>query len=48
MTDIPNIQPDSRDGTILEAPDREVSVRELFGIDIDMTVPAFRPPSART
>ena len=31
MTDIPNIQPDSRATTILEAPDKTVSVRELFG-----------------
>ena len=41
MTDIQNIQPDSRSTTILAAPDREVSVRDLFGIDIDMKVPAF-------
>ena len=41
MTEILNIQPDSRSTTILSAPDREVSVRELFGIDIDMKVPAF-------
>ncbi len=41
MTEILNIQPDSRSTTILAAPDREVSVRELFGIDIDMKVPAF-------
>ena len=38
MTDIPNTQPDSRDTTILDAPDRMVSVRELFGIDSDMAV----------
>ncbi len=47
MTDIPNIQPDSRAGTILEAPDRELSVREAFGIDIDMTVPAFSEADER-
>jgi len=41
MTEILNIQPDSSSTTILAAPDREVSVRELFGIDIDMKVPAF-------
>ena len=41
MTQILNIQPDSSSTTILSAPDREVSVRELFGIDIDMMVPAF-------
>ena len=41
MSDIPNIQPDSRDTTILAAPDIQVSVREVFGIDVDMMVPAF-------
>jgi cobaltochelatase CobS len=41
MTDIPNIQPDSRETTILAAPDKMVSVRELFGIDVDMECPAF-------
>jgi cobaltochelatase CobS len=41
MSDIPNIQPDSRDNTVLAAPDTEVSVREVFGIDVDMMVPAF-------
>ncbi len=47
MTDIPNIQPDSRAGTILEAPDRQLSVRELFGIDTDMMVPAFSEADER-
>jgi cobaltochelatase CobS len=32
---------DSRSTTALPAPDREVDVRETFGIDIDMKVPAF-------
>jgi len=41
MTDIPNIQPDSRDATILAAPDKTISVREMFGIDVDMECPAF-------
>jgi cobaltochelatase CobS len=41
MTDIPNIQPDSRDATIIAAPDKMVSVRALFGIDVDMECPAF-------
>ena len=35
------MQPDSRDNTILAAPDTEVDVRATFGIDIDMKVPAF-------
>jgi cobaltochelatase CobS len=47
MTDIPNIQPDSRATTILDAPDRELSVREVFGIDIDMMVPAFSEADER-
>jgi cobaltochelatase CobS len=47
MTNIQNIQPDSRATTVLEAPDREVSVRELFGIDIDMKVPAFSEADER-
>jgi cobaltochelatase CobS len=47
MSDIPNIQPDSREGTILEAPDRELSVRDLFGIDVDMKVPAFSEADER-
>ncbi|MEY4239079.1 MAG: hypothetical protein RL339_1680 [Pseudomonadota bacterium] len=41
MTDIPNIQLDTSGNTILPAPDLEVDVREVFGIDIDMKVPAF-------
>ena len=47
MTDIQNIQPDSRATTVLEAPNREVSVREIFGIDIDMKVPAFSEADER-
>ena len=41
MTDIPNIQLDTSGNTILSAPDLEIDVRETFGIDIDMKVPAF-------
>ena len=48
MSDIPNIQLDSSGGTVLPAPDRELDVRELFGIDIDMQVPAFSQPDERT
>ena len=33
MTDIPNTQPDSRETTILDAPDKMVKVRDLFGLD---------------
>jgi cobaltochelatase CobS len=41
MTDIPNLQADHRAATVLAAPDTTLSVRETFGIPIDMTVPAF-------
>ena len=47
MTNIPNTQPDSRNDTILDAPDKMVSVRELFGIDVDMMVPAFSEADER-
>src|ERR1700742_1075413 len=47
MTDIPNIQTDTRNSTVLSAPDRKVSVRELFGIDVDMEVPAFSEADER-
>lgn len=47
MTDIPNIQSDTRDTTILPGPDREIDVRETFGIDIDMKVPAFSEADER-
>src|SRR3954463_13486599 len=41
MPDIPNTQPDSRETTILDAPDKVIKVREVFGLDIDMECPAF-------
>jgi cobaltochelatase CobS subunit (EC 6.6.1.2) len=47
MTDIPNIQPDSRQTTLLDAPDQMKKVRELFGIDSDMEVPAFSEADER-
>ncbi len=47
MSDLPNIQPASRTSTLLDAPDRTVSVRELFGIDVDMDVPAFSEADER-
>ena len=30
MSNIPTIQPDSRDNTVLAAPDLEVAVRDVF------------------
>ena len=47
MNDIPNTLPDSRETTILDAPDRVVKIRDLFGIDSDMEVPAFSESDER-
>ncbi len=41
MTNTPNHAADNRATTVLAAPDITLSVRETFGIPIDMTVPAF-------
>ena len=46
MTDQTTIQSD-RDATLLAAPDTEIDVRETFGIDIDMKVPAFSEADER-
>ena len=47
MTDIPNISPESRSDTILASPDRMVKVREAFGVDSDLEVPAFSEADER-
>ena len=47
MADIPNVNPDSRAATVMDAPDKMVKVRELFGIDSDMEVPAFSEADER-
>ena len=47
MSDIPNIQPDSRTATVLDSPDKMVSIREMFGIDSDMMCPAFSEADER-
>ena len=47
MTDIPNAMPDSRTGTLLDAPDTMVKARDVFGVDIDMEVPAFSEADER-
>ncbi|MEH6716924.1 cobaltochelatase subunit CobS [Parasphingorhabdus flavimaris] len=41
MTEIPDINPDASDETIMDAPDITVDAREVFGVDVDMQVPAF-------
>jgi len=47
MTDIPNSLPDHHGSTLLGAPDIEVDAREVFGVDIDMKVPAFSEADER-
>jgi len=47
MTDIPNTNADMRSEVLLEAPDRMVQARDLFGVDIDMEVPAFSEADER-
>ncbi|MFN3516128.1 MAG: AAA family ATPase [Novosphingobium sp.] len=47
MTDL-TARTDTADQTVLPAPDITVDVREMFGIDIDMQVPAFSVPDERT
>jgi len=47
MTDIPNISAGTSGTTIMDAPDTSVSVREMFGIDIDMQCPAFSEADER-
>ena len=47
MNDMTEKSFDAGDKTRLPAPDTEVSVREVFGIDVDMTVPAFTEADER-
>src|SRR6476660_1931111 len=47
MTDLPNVQPESRAETLMASPDKIAKVRELFGVDSDMEVPAFSEPDER-
>ena len=47
MTEHASIQTENRSTTLLPAPDRTIDVRETFGIDIDMTVPAFSEADER-
>ena len=47
MTDIPNANPDMRSETLMDAPDKQVSARDLFGLDVDMTIPAFSEADER-
>jgi cobaltochelatase CobS len=47
MTDISNSVPGASGSTLLAAPDKIISVREVFGIDVDMECPAFSEADER-
>src|SRR5881392_3446230 len=47
MTDLSNVQPESRSETLMAAPDKVVNVRDAFGVDSDMEVPAFSEADER-
>ena len=47
MSDLSNVQPESRSETLMASPDKVVKVRDLFGIDSDMEVPAFSEADER-
>src|SRR4026208_345341 len=47
MTDLPNVQPESRAETLLASPDKIARVRDLFGVDSDMEVPHFSEADER-
>src|SRR5215204_6422622 len=47
MTDLPNVKPESRAETLMPAPDKVAKVRDLFGVESDMEVPAFSEADER-
>src|SRR5215208_790582 len=47
MTDLSNVNPESRSETLMAAPDKVVKVREAFGVDSDMEVAAFSEADER-
>ena len=47
MTEISNVMPESRADTVMSAPDKMAKIRDLFGIDSDMEVPAFSEADER-
>ena len=47
MNDLSNAMPDSRSETLMTSPDKVMSVRDAFGIDSDMEVPAFSEADER-
>ena len=47
MTDLSNVQPESRAETLMATPDKVMKVRDTFGVDLDMEVPAFSEADER-
>ncbi|MEJ6677612.1 AAA family ATPase, partial [Parasphingorhabdus sp.] len=47
MTEIPNTDLDTSGETIMDAPDKMVDARKMFGIELDMEVPAFSEKDER-
>jgi len=47
MNDIPNISAGMSGDTLMAEPDKMVDAREVFGVDIDMQVPAFSEADER-
>ncbi|MEM1133770.1 MAG: cobaltochelatase subunit CobS [Pseudomonadota bacterium] len=47
MSDIPNEIPPGTGDTVMAAPDKMVSARDLFGLDVDMEIPAFSEADPR-
>jgi cobaltochelatase CobS len=47
MTELSNVKPESRSETVMAAPDKMAKIRDLFGIDSDMEVPAFSEADER-
>ncbi|APG63157.1 cobaltochelatase subunit CobS [Sphingorhabdus lutea] len=47
MSDIPNITAGTAGDTIMAAPDKMVKARDVFGIDLDMEIPAFSEADER-
>jgi len=47
MTEIPNVTLDSRSDTILASPDKMLKIRDTFGVDCDLEVPAFSEADER-
>jgi cobaltochelatase CobS len=47
MDELSNVQPEARGETLMASPDKIARVRDLFGVDSDMEVPAFSEADER-